>query len=246
MKILILDIEISPTIATVWGLFNQNLGIHQITGNSEVLTWAAKWEGSDEIIYSSLGMTSKRKMLKEIYSLLEEADVVVTYNGDRFDLKILNQEFLLQNWNPPAPYRSVDLLKTMKNRFRGTSNKLDYWLKRLDLGEKIQTRGHQLWLDCMAGKKDAFEEMSEYNVHDVVETERLFERVRPWIKNFPNMSVFNGAHVCPTCGGSHLQKRGSHVTNALSYQRYRCNKCGAWSRAAKAKKQDFEKTVGVA
>lgn len=221
----------------MWGLWNQNLGIHQITGNSEVLTWAAAWEGSDEVMYSSRGFASKRAMLKEIYNLLEEADAVVTYNGDRFDLKILDQEFMLLGWTPPAPYKSVDLLKTMKRRFRGTSNKLDYWLKRLDLGKKIETRGHQLWLDCMNGDKEAFEEMSTYNIHDVEETEKLFQRVRPWIVNLPNMALYSeDGFVCPTCGSEHLQSRGTRTTKTLTYRRFRCNTCGDWCRSTTAEK----------
>lgn len=245
MKILLLDIEISPTLATVWGLWNQNLGIHQITGNSEVLSWAASWHGSDEVICSSLGRASKRTMLKEIYRLLEQADVVVTYNGDSFDLKILNQEFMMQGWAPPAPYKSTDLLKTMKTRFRGTSNKLAYWLKRLSLGAKVEHRGHQLWLDCMNKVPGAFDEMETYNIGDVIELEKLFDRVRPWIHNFPNMSVFHEAHVCPHCAGTKLQRRGYATTATMRYQRYQCVACGGWSRGSKAIKTDYEKTVGI-
>jgi hypothetical protein len=233
MRTLFLDIEISPTLAAVWGLWNQNINITNITGNSEVLSWAAKWHESDEVEYSSLGMTSKKNMLKEVYRLVEEADAVVTYNGDRFDLKILNQEFMMQNWAPPAPFKSVDLLRTMKNRFRGTSNKLDYWLRRLDIGAKVKHRGFQLWLDCMNKVEGAFEEMEEYNIGDVVELEKLYDRVRPWIVGHPNMSVYNQDLVCTHCGSKHIQKRGFAHTAAGVYQRFQCNSCGGWSRSNK-------------
>jgi predicted RNA-binding Zn-ribbon protein involved in translation (DUF1610 family) len=245
LKILFLDIEISPTLVTVWGLWNQNIGIQHIIGNSEVLSWAAAWHGEDVIHYSSLGMTSKRNMMKGIYKLLDEADAVVTYNGDNFDLKILRQEFLLQGWNPPTPFKSVDLLKTMKKQFRGTSNKLDYWLKRLDLGAKIKHRGHQLWLDCMNKVPGAFEEMETYNVGDVEELEKLFDRVLPWIKGLPNRSVVTGDLVCPQCGSAHYQSRGSHVTAAGSYKRYQCQGCGFWFRAGKTETRLKDKFVGV-
>lgn len=233
MKLLFLDIEISPTLATVWGLFNQNIGIHSIVGNSEVLTWAAKWANEDEVIYSSLGMTSKKKMLKEVHKLLSEADAVVTYNGDKFDLKILNQEFMMSGMSPPDPYRSIDLYKVMKNRFRGTSNKMDYWLSRLDLTRKLEHRGHQLWLDCMNGDKEAFAEMEEYNIGDVTSLQELYDFVLPWIHNHPNLSVLYNDFVCPKCGSSHVQKRGSYYTNAGQYQRYQCQACGDWSRGTK-------------
>lgn len=178
-------------------------------------------------------------MLKEIHSLISEADAVVTYNGDRFDLKILNQEFMMQGMAPPAPYRSIDMLKVMKYRFRGTSNKLDYWLRRLELGQKLTHRGPQLWLDCMnkSIKKEirdrAFEEMEEYNCVDVTELEGLYHRVLPWIHNHPNLSILHGEHVCMQCGSSSVQKRGFYYTNAGMYQRFQCNACGTWGRGTK-------------
>lgn len=242
-KPLLLDIEISPTQGVFWGLRNQYLGIHQITGNSEVLSWAAKWHGDDEVIYSSRGMTSKKSMLKEIYKLVGEAEQVITYNGDNFDLKILNQEFMMQGWVPPKPYRSIDLLKIMRKRFRGTSNKLDYWLKRLDLGSKLAHRGHQLWLDCMAGDVEAFREMEEYNIEDVFQLENLFDRVKDWINILPNASVVAGDHVCPHCGSDKLHKRGFVTSNSLKYQRYCCTN-GHWSRDAKSVKvEEYNKLV---
>ena len=97
-------------------------------GTSHILSWAAKWHGSEECEYSSLRMvghtpSGQRKMLKEIYELLQDADVVVGYNSNSFDLKILNTEFLEQGWSQPSPYKTVDLLRVVRRKFRFTSNK---------------------------------------------------------------------------------------------------------------------------
>lgn len=232
---LFLDIELAPSKALVWGMFGVYIKPNQVVGDSYVLSWAAKWHGQDEVSYSSLGMTSKKGMLKEIYKLLNEAEVVVTYNGDRFDLKILNQEFMLQGWDPPKPYKSIDLLKTMKKNFRGVFNKLDYWLKKLDLQEKVENRGMSLWIDCMNKDPDAFAEMEEYNIGDVVSLEQLYDRVKPWITNLPNQSAITQSCVCPTCGTSKLQSRGFTLTG---HRRFRCEN-GHWSQSTyieKAKK----------
>lgn len=228
MKLLLLDLELAPNQALVWGMFGVYIKPNQVMGDSYVLSWAAKWHGEEEVTYSSLGMTNKRSMLREIYNLMNEADVIVTYNGDRFDLKILNQEFMLQGWNPPRPYRSIDLLKTMKKNFRGIFNKLDYWLKKLELGQKVENRGMQLWIDCMNKDPDAFLEMEEYNIGDVIELEKLYDRVKPWITNLPNLSVLTRSCVCPVCGTSKLQSRGFTITN---HRRYCCEN-GHWSQSA--------------
>lgn len=226
MKLLFLDIEISPSVVGAWGLWKQNINIDAIIGDSRVLTWAASWEGEDNVLYHD-GLTDHSAMIHSIHSLLEEADYVCTYNGDRFDLKILNQEFLEAGLPPPSPYKSIDLLKTVKKNFRFTSNKLDYITGKLGLGNKIKHRGYQLWLDCMNGKKAAFKEMSEYNVQDVVLLEKLFYRLTPWIGGL-NRAMESGKHVCPRCGGNHLQHRGTRKTLLGTYERLQCTDCGGW------------------
>lgn len=233
-KILLLDLELAPNLATVWGLWGQNIAINQLINDSYVLSWAAKWHDSDEVEYSSLRIAEHVDMIREIYELVSQADIVVSYNGDRFDLKILNQEFLLCGFDPPRPYKSVDLLKTMKKNFRGTSNKLDYWLKKLSLGGKIQHRGHQLWLDCMNGKASAFKEMEEYNIGDVVELEKLYDRVLPWIHNHPIVGAYDETCSCPACGSKKLTWQGYRVTKTRKYRRAQCTDCGRWTHSNKS------------
>lgn len=234
-----MDIEISPSLATVWGLWNQNIGVHAVTGDSEVLTWAAAWDGDDYVMHDGLHLSSKQEMLESVHALLDEADVVVTYNGDKFDLKILNKEFLEAGLLPPSPYTSIDLLKVSRKNFRFLSHKMDYICRRLGIEGKIAHRGHQMWLDCMAGKKSAFKEMSEYNIHDVVMLEQLFQKLRPWIKQL-NYSVYNQDLCCPRCGGHKFQSRGPrYSTRAGLYQRYQCTVkgCGGWFRSSKSEAQ---------
>lgn len=252
MKILILDIEISPVIATVWGLFQQNINIDAIVGNSEVLCWAASWLDGDDVYFSSINYTSKKRMLKAIYDMLEEADAVVTYNGNGFDLKILNKEFALMGWTPPAPYKSIDMLRVVRNQFRFTSNKLNYVAPQLGLEGKTKHPGYSLWLSCMNPKSSDYEEswaiMEEYNTQDVRVLKALYLRLRGWIPNHPSFSALENGHCCPNCGGTNLQKRGTTITTSMSYQRWKCmdKACGKWSRSRAAFKLDRTKQlVGV-
>jgi hypothetical protein len=242
-----LDIEIAPTLATVWGLFNQNIAINQITGNSYVLSWAAKWYGEDEIYYSSLRMTSSKNMIKEIYKMVEQADVIVGYNLDSFDMKVLNKEFVLLGLDPPSSYRTVDLLKTVRKRFRFTSNKLDFVVQQLGLGKKVKHPGHELWLNCMNKSSSEYESswdlMEEYNVGDVDLTEKLYDKLKGWIPNHPNHSAFNNSHCCPNCGSTNLRNKGKYLSNSLVYNRWKCKDCGAPSRSRTADKFDRAKEL---
>lgn len=232
MKILMLDIETAPNTVYAWGIWQETIGINQIIDSSHVLCWAAKWFGDDKIIFHSKAEHSHRRMLQQIHKLLEEADVVVHYNGTRFDIPILNKEFITYDMPPPAPFKQVDLYRVARSRFKFVSNKLDWIAKSLGLGEKIRHKGFELWVECMEGNKDSWKEMEEYNRQDVVLLERLYKRFLPWIGNHPSHGLYSGL-VCPNCGGSHYQRRGYAHTKTLTYVRFQCKDCHSWFRANK-------------
>lgn len=231
MKILLLDIETSPNTAYVWGLFKENIPLVRLVETGKVLCWSAGWYGENFTFHDSLFYSQPEEMLKHIHVLLDEADAVVHYNGSSFDIPTLNKEFLEYGFTPPSPYKQIDLLSTVRSQFRFTSNKLDHVVQELGLGKKVDHRGFQLWIDCMNNVPEAWAEMEEYNIHDVHLLEKLYDKIKPWIKNHPNHNLYSeGNHVCPNCGGHDLQKRGTYPTAVGLYQRYRCNDCGKWSR----------------
>lgn len=239
MKILFLDIETAPNVAHVWGLWNQNIGTPQIIAAGYVMCWAAKWLGEDEIIFDSIYKSSPKDMLRRIYSLLDEADAVVHYNGTKFDIPTLNKEFISHGMTPPAPYKQIDLLNVCKNEFRFPSNKLDFVAKQLGLGGKVGHEGHMLWVKCMEKDPKAWQEMEEYNKHDVVLLEKVYGVLLPWIKGHANHALYQeDKQVCPNCGGKHFQRRGFAYTTAYKYPRFRCKDCGTWFRGAYQKKDD--------
>lgn len=231
MKILHLDIETAPHLAYVWGLFDVNVAINQIVKPGYTLSWAAKWHGEKEVYYSDV-TEGTQAMLERLHHLLNEADVVVHYNGTKFDIPTINKEFILFGLNPPSPYKQVDLINTVRSQFRFASNKLDFVCMMLGVGKKVKNRGFNLWAACMAGDPVAFQELREYNEQDVILLEALYNRILPWIRNHPNRAVYAPVDglVCPKCGGKHFQKRGTAVTTVAVYQRYNCQTCGNWFR----------------
>lgn len=229
MRILILDIETAPNLAHVWGLWKQNVAINQIIEPGYVLSWAAKWYGEDEVSFSSIHHEDKLAMLIRIWNMIDEADAIVHFNGCRFDMPTLNREFLIHHMQPPSPYKHIDLLKTVKTQFSFPSNKLDYVSRVLKIGKKIKHYGHELWVECMADDAASWEIMREYNINDVLLTEKLYKRLLPWIKAHPNHNLFtdDDVTVCTNCGHTKLHSKGQVYTNAGIYQRYKCTKCGA-------------------
>lgn len=209
-------------------MFNQHITIDKIAKPGYILCWAAKWVGEKPIFYSGLDTDSKKAMLKKMHKLLSEADAVITYNGNRYDLPTLNREFLKSGMTPPAPYKKIDLLNTARRHFRFESNKLDYVAQQLVVGSKVKHKGMQLWLDCMNKVPSAWKIMQRYNKQDVVLLEKVYEKMRPWVSNHPNFGTFTNSVVCPTCGGQHFNKEGLYHGPMGTYQRYSCKKCGHW------------------
>ena len=236
MKILMLDIETSPNTAHIWGLRDQYISPDHLLESSYVLCWAAKWHGSKEVMFDSIFKTKNHKtMLQRIHDLISEADAVCHYNGTRFDIPVLNKEFLLNNLAPPAPYKQIDLLKVVRKEFRFASNKLDHIAQRLKLGKKAAHEGYQLWVKCMNKDPAAWKVMEKYNKQDVILLEKVYERLLPWIgRNHPNHSTYSGLRCCPTCGNDKLQRRGFAYTVGGKYQRYQCTSCGSWSKDTKS------------
>jgi DNA polymerase elongation subunit (family B) len=231
-KILTIDIETSPNLAHVWQIWNVNVGINQLLESGEVICFAAKWYGDRKTMFYSTYHDGKEQMVLAAHALLDEADIVVHYNGKRFDIPHLNREFLEAGLEPPAPYAQVDLYQTAKSKFRFPSNKLDYIAQTLDIGAKTSHAGHTLWLDCLNGKPKAWKTMKEYNVHDVVLTETLYSRLLPWIHPHPNVNLYSDVleEGCPNCGGTDLRREGYARTALGVYQRFQCRTCGKWSR----------------
>jgi DNA polymerase elongation subunit (family B) len=225
MKILTLDIETAPNLVYVWGLWNQNISIESIVEPTYMLSWAAKWHGAKKIYYRDC---YDEDFLTKIYDMIEEADAIITWNGISFDMKHLNREFVTAGMTPPFIAKDIDLVRTVRTQFRFPSNKLDYCAEVL-LGEKKIKTEYGLWLDCMNGVESAWRKMKKYNKMDVTLTEKMYDRLLPWIKNHPNHGLYvkdQENPICRACGSDKVQSRGWQPTNVRGYQRYKCTDCG--------------------
>lgn len=236
-KILVLDIETFPNLAFVWGLWDQNVGLNQLVESGSVACFAAKWVGEKKIHFHSEHSSGREAMLSAAWDLVNEADVIVHFNGTSFDMKWLRSEWVREGMLPPSPYSEIDLCTVAKRNFKFPSNKLDYLATEL-LGEgKVKHSGFDLWVGCMAGDEKSWKQMEKYNRADVDLTERLLERLRPWVKNLPNPALYgaaqDGEHTCPQCGSADVKQQGLSYTALGAYQRYRCTPCGRWSRGSK-------------
>lgn len=249
MKILIFDIETAPIKAYVWGMWDQNVALNQIHTDWFILSWSAKWYGDSpkKIMYhdqrKAKNIENDTSTLKAIWKLLDEADVVITQNGKKFDSKKLNARFILNGMNPPAPYQHIDTLQIAKKHFAFTSNKLEYMTDKLCTKYKKLTNkgrkfyGFALWDECLKGNLQAWREMEKYNKYDVLSLEELYTKLRVWDTSI-NFSIYDdGLRPMCNCGSFQLEKRGYRMTVSGKYQRYQCKKCGKWHQSTKSIKR---------
>ena len=261
-KVLVFDIETAPMLAYVWGLFDQNIGLNQIKNDWHVLSWSAKWyenENGDlfgphnKVMYMDQkgrkNIEDDKTILKAIWKLLDESDVVITQNGVRFDRKKLNARFLMNGMKPPSSYKHIDTLVIAKSKFALTSNKLEYMTDKLCTKFKKQKHkkfaGFELWRECLAGNKEAWDEMERYNKYDVLSLEELAQKLIPW-DNSVNFNLYSETedHVC-SCGSTEFKKNGFAYTSTGKFQRHVCLKCGSEVRdrnnlLTKEKKQSLK------
>lgn len=231
----VVDIETLPMEVYSFGLYDQNIGIEQIISDMCVLSWAGKFLNEPDI-YSDI-LTPKeapqkddRRIVQSCHGFIDQCDVVIGHNWVAFDGKILNTQFLLYGLSP-VQYTAVDTLTTARSNFRFSSNKLRFLNEKLGIRNKLDNSGFPLWRKCHQGDKDSLKLMLEYNIGDILATESLFYRLRPFIKGF-NVSLYNEieGYQCPACGSSDLVVKGYKYTTGGKYESVRCSSCGCISR----------------
>lgn len=240
-KTLILDIETAPLVALVWGLGQQFVSKEQILEDWFIMNFSAKWLGEPEssLIKMSTKGSNDKPLLKVLWKLFNEAEIVISQNGKKFDEPKVRARMMLNGFKPYKPFLHFDtFLNNRHSEF--TSHSLDYlsdkFCKKYKKLKHKDFPGLSLWKECLGMEiryrpnPKAWDEMRKYNDHDVLSTEELYINTRAWAPRTATPIYREG---CSTCSKGPLQKRGIERLKAGSYQRLQCQNCGKWSRGAK-------------
>ncbi len=231
-KILAIDIEWAPAKAYVWRMWDENITPDQLIDEGGLLCFCAHWMGSKEYMFFSKWEHGAHGMAEAALKLLNEADAVVTYNGDKYDLPKLRGTIILAGLNPPAPPTSIDLIKTIK-KLGFVMNRLAYIGPLLEVGTKMKHEGFQLWRSVLEDDPKAQARMEKYCVQDVKITVNLYKRIMPFIHNHPHLGDDRGE--CGACNSKNVQLRGWRRTKFFKIRRIQCNDCGSWSEGSRVK-----------
>ncbi len=241
-KILTLDIETSPLTVYSWGLFDQNIGLNQIKKDWAIIAWAAKWLGepASKVMYmdnsKAKNIQDDKALVMGLAKLLNEADIIITQNGDAFDIKKLNARAVIHRLPPIKPCRSTDILKEGRKVFKFTSHKLEYVTEVLnDKYKKLkhdEYPGFELWSAILKGDKRAWTVMKKYCVHDVLSTEEAYQKIQGWIKTQNVAAYSDDNDLRCRCGSERIIARGFGYTTNGKYQRYQCLECRKWLKSS--------------
>jgi hypothetical protein len=225
LKILLWDTEFTPMQGFFWSLYPERIPLTMVDTHQEMLCFGTKWLGKrTEVVDRRVG---KKEMLLRLREKMTEADVVVSWNGQNYDTKMVQTEFIRAGLTPPAPHKEVDLMRISKTRFKFASNKLDYVAEQLTGKKKLPT-DFDLWRGVMANEEKSWKKMVSYQRRDVDLLEELWQHFLPWIKMPHPISA--GEDKCRNCASYNLIRQGTALSLQGRYQKYQCRDCGAWSR----------------
>lgn len=230
-KILVIDLEWAPALVYTFDMWNSNTSPDKMIDHGGMLCFCAHWIGTKDFMFYSKWNDGRDGMAKALVELLNEADAVVTYNGDKYDLPKIMGEIVLAGLAPPSKPASIDLIKTVK-KFGFNMNRMAYIAPLLGLGGKVKHEGFNLWKDVMNGCPKAQKKMTRYCIQDVRLTAKMYKKLLPYITNHPKLRTGDG---CPNCESTKTQKRGYRFTRYFRIQRNQCQSCGSWFETTRQK-----------
>lgn len=225
-KVLYLDIETKPAVVVTFNLWKPILGPQNVLQHPEILCFTYNWEGQ-EVQFIGQDEYSYQEILGSLRDLLDEADIVVHYNGKTFDIPWIEGELNIAGFQPFSPVQQIDLYRRMKQRSNFINNRMEYMITRFLDDHKVSHSGMTLWLGCMENDPESWRIMRQYAMQDTRVLEPFYKRVRGWLLGHPNRASWGDALKCPRCESYSFQRRGM-TPGHIKYQRYQCNDCGGW------------------
>lgn len=241
-KIVLWDIETSGITVSTWNLYPESIPHSNILQDWYII--CACWKELDKDRIKSVSVLDDEKrfkkdsrddyyVIKTLREMLEDANVIIGHNTDKFDMKMFNSRLIYHKLPPLPKILSIDTLKEVKKIARFTSNRLDFLGDKLGSGGKLKT-SPGLWLRACNGDKAAIREMVTYNKVDVKVLEELYLRIRGYMKSHPNIAE-PLTQNCPKCDSDNVRKHKPRISaTGIRYQQYQCNNCGSYFQSGKA------------
>lgn len=244
-KILIYDIEVSPTLGWTYGQYDTN--VLKVEKQPILMSFSWKWLGSKEkaqcetLTHLETQAWDDKRLVTKLRDLFNEASLKVGHNIEGFDNKVMMGKFIDYGLKPPAPSKSWDTLKMARRCGKFGSNKLDALGERFGEGRKTKITHADVWYPLLFGNPaehaKAAKLMARYNCQDVILDEKIFWRLIPYYQTGMTLGrLIDNPWVCD-CGCSEGQFHGAGFDPVGKYRRWQCNNCGKWSKVRETEKE---------
>ena len=248
-KVLTVDIERIPGRAKMthrgWTMTGDFWDLNEVKGwtgrrihPDDVISWprticaAARWYGEEETMFAAeWQIGGYDAFMREVWSWFDLADATVGHNVERFDGRHLLGGWAEMGLPAPSPWKALDTLKMSRRVFAMESNTLDSLAKRLGVDAKTDKYDVRIAKAAVAGDKDAQATLEAYNRGDIIASEALFDRLRPYAKGLPHMGMWADSELaCPNCGHDMTPTGKTAHANVQAYAALKCGHCGAHGR----------------
>lgn len=195
--------------------------------------FVAAWENPDDPWH----------VARTFRELLNDADVVVTFNGRRADLPWLRKDWAEAQIPVPRPFKDIDLYRVAASALHLEAKSLRYLCDFLGIPNKQGAyNAHEAKI---AAAQDGPERrrLVRYSKADSVIMAPVLDRLRPYVRGI-NLGLYHmdDERRCPACGSTDLTADGWAHTGVTAYAAYRCA-CGAVSRSANRKHAVTQRSV---
>ena len=156
-----------------------------------MLSWCLKLRGGKiledcvtrkEIIDREL--LDRRIAQSLVDTLRDDVDVIVTYNGVRFDIPYIRSRCLMLgiDFLPYGSKKHIDMYYQVRGKLRLHRSSLDAACEALHIKGKTPI-SPQVWRDAALGYPDALKKVLRHNRGDVRILEKLFEKLLPFARS---------------------------------------------------------------
>lgn len=244
-RILFYDLETTPLKAYVWGLGKQVVRHGQLDDAHDmyqIICITYCWNDNKKakaITWVGPGHEDNELMIVEFDELVKAADITIGKNSDRFDVKHINSQRMLNDLDPMPEWSKYtdDLEKQLRKHFYLPSYGLDYISKKLGLGGKDKME-FQDWIDILErNDKKKLKKMVTYGKKDVEDTRELWNYLSRHFEPKFNAGLGSVAPACRNCGSTDVRPNGTRQSGQTVFQQYFCrNHNGYAGRAPISKK----------
>lgn len=227
----VIDIEVTPALVRMYGKnfdpvileeveperiacisWLDNGGKLHCRGIWDMPSYKGKWTGK-----------AQKELAIFCRDLINEPDILIGHNSDRYDIKKINSECLFYEITPPRENKSYDTMKLAGKYGYEPTKKLSYLAEKYTSGGKLTHEGYKTYIKAVAGDKKAQRVLATYNKVDVKRTWELYLKYLPFITR--ERTSWQGRKMCPQCGGTNTQSRGIGKRSSGLYRRFQCMEC---------------------